>query len=341
MGHLGMGLLSLKHGALLLLVVICTACASAAEPNLLQTAIAETLEALPTPTATARPSATAEPGAPPPGKIVFACQFSKRLRRNQICLINADGTDLRILTQGGPHDDYFPSLSPDGQSVVFASDRFGSKQIFELELATSELTQITELVNMEAHAPEISPDGARIVFYGEDYRRCDLGCQIWVINRDGSNPRALTNLTGGGWDPVWSPDGEQIQFASTVNGRPQLFHMNADGSRLRQVTDLVGIRGRNDWSPDGQTLATYIGSTWDWDIYTFDLDGENLTQITDGLNNLAPSFSPDGQWITFMSYRDHPLQDLGCEIYVMRADGSDVRRLTDNDICDWQPRWGP
>ena len=64
-------------------------------------------------------------------------------------------------------------------------------------------------------------------------------------------------------------------------------------------------------------------------------------QLTDGLNNLAPSFSPDGNWITFMSYRDHPQQALGCEIYIMRVDGSDVRRLTDNDICDWQPRWGP
>jgi len=104
--------------------------------------------------------------------------------------------------------------------------------------------------------------------------------------------------------------------------------------------NLTGIRGRNDWSPDGQTLSTYIGSAWDRDIYTFDLNGENVRQLTDGFGNLAPSFSPDGRWITFMSYRDHLRQDLGCEIYIMRVDGSDPRRLTDNDICDWQPRWG-
>jgi Tol biopolymer transport system component len=115
--------------------------------------------------------------------------------------------------------------------------------------------------------------------------------------------------------------------------------MNADGSEQTQVTELSGIRGRNDWSVNG-LLSTYIGFSWDRDIYIFDTNGENVVQLTDGDNNLAPSFSPDGQWITFMSYRDHPLQDLGCEIYIMRVDGSDPTRLTDNDICDWQPRWG-
>jgi TolB protein len=42
-----------------------------------------------------------------------------------------------------------------------------------------------------------------------------------------------------------------------------------------------------------------------------------------------------------MSYRDHPGEGDGCEIYVMRVDGSELHRLTDNDYCDWQPRWGP
>jgi Tol biopolymer transport system component len=84
-----------------------------------------------------------------------------------------------------------------------------------------------------------------------------------------------------------------------------------------------------------------VGFSWDREITLFDIDGSNPRAITDGGNNLAPSFSPDGKWIVFMSYRDHPRRTLGCEIYIMRVDGSDVRRLTDNDICDWQPRWGP
>jgi Tol biopolymer transport system component len=60
-----------------------------------------------------------------------------------------------------------------------------------------------------------------------------------------------------------------------------------------------------------------------------------------GTNSLAPSFSPDGRWVAFTGYMDHPHEDDGCEIYIMRIDGSDIRRLTDNDYCDYQPRWGP
>jgi TolB protein len=118
--------------------------------------------------------------------------------------------------------------------------------------------------------------------------------------------------------------------------------MNRDGSDVHLVTDKIGIRGRNDWSRTGDLLATYIGSPGNHsrDIYTFGTDGSNMQMITDGGDNVAPSFSPDGRWITFMSYRDHFWDEFGCEIYIMRVDGSDVRRLTANDICDWQPRWG-
>ena len=71
------------------------------------------------------------------------------------------------------------------------------------------------------------------------------------------------------------------------------------------------------------------------------LDGIELEQITNEGNNLTPNFSPDGQWIAFTSYRDHFGDDNGCEIYIMRVDGSEVTGLTNNDYCDWQPNWGP
>jgi TolB protein len=84
-----------------------------------------------------------------------------------------------------------------------------------------------------------------------------------------------------------------------------------------------------------------VGPTWEREIILFDVDGLNVRQITDGGNNLAPSFSPDGQWLAFTSYRDLYQDPHGCEIYIMRVDGSQITRLTANDYCDWQPRWGP
>jgi TolB protein len=328
---------------LLFCALVLAACAQA-EPtgNPVQTAMAQTLEARPFASPMPLVTPTPDANAPAQGKIVYVCQYSKRVSKNQICLINADGSGQRVLTPGGNYDDFFPSITPDGNAVLFASNRSGRYQIYEYDLITNEVTQLTFLDRFSAKAPTASPDGKFIVFYAEaDGQSSPGGFNIWVMARDGSNPGQITQRSGGGWDPVWSPDGARIQFASQVGGSVQLFSINPDGTDARQVTNITGIRGRNDWSHDGVTLATYAGSTWNWDIYTFDLNGENVKKLTNGGDNLAPSFSPDGRWIAFTSYRDDPHADLGCEIYIMRVDGSDPTRLTDNDICDWQPRWGP
>jgi TolB protein len=329
----------LSFFAIIIMLAGCNLPASSAG-NPVQTAVALTLAAVPekTPTPTLGPDLS---GPEPMGKIVYVCQFSKRSGVNQICLMNADGSDQQTLTPPSNADNFFPSIAPDGASVLFASDRSGRYQIYELVLETDELAQLTDFDNLHAYAPAVSPNGEKIVFYarrtGVDYPQSH---NLWVMNRDGSDAHAITTRIGGAWDPAWSPDGQYILFASQIAGKPQLFIVEATGNNPVQVTNVDGIRGRNDWAADGITLSTYIGLPWDRDIFVFDLAGENMRQLSDGGNNLAPSFSPNGKWLVFMSYRDNVRQDLGCEIYIMRVDGTEVTRLTDNDICDWQPRWG-
>jgi Tol biopolymer transport system component len=65
------------------------------------------------------------------------------------------------------------------------------------------------------------------------------------------------------------------------------------------------------------------------------VDGSNLKQLTSAGDNLGPSWSPDGDWIAFTSFRDG-----NNEIYIMHPDGTQQVRLTNNLISDWQPRWG-
>lgn len=279
--------------------------------------------------ATIKPDLTDDPV----GRIVYACQDDRV--HNQICMLNADGTDPHVLVNWPEAQSYYPSFAPDGQGVVFASNRDGEFQLYESDLSGN--THVIPTVDHEVASPAISPDGNWIIFT--------------IVNSQGSNAIALTPRLGGevtilydqdGWDPTWSPDGSQILFAGNGKDGIQLFIMNRDGSGIHQVTHLAGLRGRNDWSSGGKLLSTYIGEATlhDRNIYTFSTEGQNLTMITNGGDNVAPSFSPDGNWITFMSYRDHFWDEYGCEIYIMRVDGSDIRRLTTNDTCDWQPRWG-
>jgi eukaryotic-like serine/threonine-protein kinase len=272
----------------------------------------------------------------PSGKIVYTCQVTKYETRNQICVINADGTGtFQLTTDANNSDHLYPTFAPDEKSVMFSSDRSGEYAIFEMTL-DGRLSQITD-GSHEAYGADISPDGQRVVFT----QIVDELRGIYVMNRDGSDIQPVyAPGDHEAWDVVWSPDGKQVLFASDRTGTIQLFTSNLDGTNLRQVSNMEKLRGRSDWAADGVTMATYAGDEWLREIYLLDAATDSPRQITTGGNNLAPSFSADGGWIAFTSYRDHPKEDQGCEIYVMRSDGTDVRRLTDNDYCDWQPRWG-
>lgn len=296
----------------------------------------QTFSALPTETAFPIPTPTSS-STNPQGKLIFACQIFKDPDRNQICLINADGSNWKRLSSDDAADHTYPSFTPDGQAVVFSFKKFGNHQIYEMDLSGN-IRQLSDL-SLDAYAPSVSPDNRKIVFTTNDGSHQSL----WIMNRDGENAYQITSYDteGEAWDPVWSPNGKQILFASNKGGEIQLFVMNADGSNVRRLTKLDGLRGRSDWSPNTEIISTYKGPSWHREIILLSLDGNELEQVTNGGNNLAPNFSPDGQWLAFTSYRDHYGDDNGCEIYIMHIDGSQVTRLTNNDYCDWQPNWGP
>jgi len=151
----------------------------------------------------------------------------------------------------------------------------------------------------------------------------------------------VVGMTNDCLDPVWSPEGNQILFACGPLDQKQLFIVDATGANIRQISSVPDLRGRSDWSPLGNEIASYMGPQWQRELVVFDIDGANRKYLTDGGNNLAPSYSPDGKWITFTSYMDRFGDNDGCEIYIMRVDGTDIRRLTNNSYCDYQPRWGP
>jgi TolB protein len=275
---------------------------------------------------------------PPPtkqniGRIIFTCT---RGDFNQLCWANADGTGYQQITNVEAHN-YYPVYSPKGGSIVYASNQNGGA--FDLFLFVFEGSRLIRLTNFIGNvvSPSFSPDGRTILFAN---RAGEGPTSLWTVENTGENADLLYAGPNTIVAADWSPDGELIAFAMTVDepGTYEIFLMGADGSNVRQLTrGLEGIGGSLDWSPDGKYLLIYAGPQGDKDIFRIDVVAETATQLTDGGNNAASSYSPDGQWIAFNSLRNNDQAD----IFIMRADGSSMRQVTDNPEPDWQPHWEP
>ena len=273
--------------------------------------------------------------AAPAGKIVFTCRIFGVLP-DQICIINADGSDYRRIMFADKAESYYPSLSPDGTSVVFTSNLTTVYEIYEMDLSVGIPVQLTDHLG-EPYAPEISPDGQSIVFANI----ISAFSSIWLMDRDGGNPHEIFRLEGKDCvDPTWSPDGTRILFAAGIGTDKQLFTIAPDGRDPLAVHETFRTRGRSDWSADGAIVAAYSWLSPNFEIFFINPDGSNLRQMTFDGRDLAPSFSPDSQWMVYTSYAGNNDDPNGCELFIMRVDGSQNIRLTNNSYCDWQPRWG-
>ena len=246
-------------------------------------------------------------------------------------VVNADGTNVRQLTNNSSHDQY-PSWSPDGTQIAFESYRGSGWQIFVMNADGTNEQQLTEHLSNQFR-PSWSPDGTQIAF--ESDRDGDL--EIFVINADGTNEQQLTNNTHHDWSRSWSPDGTQIAFESDRDGDLEIFVINADGTNEQQLTDNSFFDQYPSWSPDGTQIAFISDRGRGRQVFVVNADGTNEQRLTEHLSNqFRPSWSPDGTQIAFISDRDGDL-----EIFVINADGTNEQRLTEHLSNQFRPSWSP
>jgi TolB protein len=282
----------------------------------------------PPPTVTPLPRPTEEHG----GRITFTCT---RGDFNQLCMVNRDGTGFAQLTDMEASN-YYPTFTPDGSSLLFASNRNGSFDLYLLLFSEKQLFQLTQDVG-NVISPDYSPDGHTIVFAN---RPGDGYTSIWMVNSDGLNPHLVYTGTNDIVTTAWSPNGKKIAYAMSV-GIPQeyeIYTMDANGkNHLRISQGLKGIGGSIDWSPDSNYLLVYAGPYEDKDVFRIDAANGKFSQLTSGGNNAGAAYSPDGKYIVFNSMRNNDQADL----YIMRADGTNQQQLTNNPEPDWGPQWAP
>jgi serine/threonine-protein kinase len=151
--------------------------------------------------------------------------------------------------------------------------------------------------------PRLSPDGKKLVATN---RTADGQIGIWVLDLE-RDARSRLTLEGGNITPTWSPDGEQIIFASTRrdSGIPHIYRKSADGSGDAHLL-LEGKYPRfpSSWTPDGRLLAfTEWHPETMRDIWIFSLDGTGEAKpiVNTRFDEHSPIFSPDGRWVAYMS----------------------------------------
>jgi Tol biopolymer transport system component len=222
--------------------------------------------------------------------------------------------------------------------------------------------------NAEAY---FSADGAKIIFQST---RPPFACdQIFSMNVDGSDVKLLNSGKGRTTCGFFAPDGESFIYASTHlagNACPpapdrsqgyvwpiypeyEIFSARFDGSSPKRLTRNRGYDAEGTISPDGKKIVFTSMRSGDLDIYTMNAEGGGTKRLTKAKGyDGGPFFSWDGKTIVYRAYypktkgereeyaallRRNLIKPSRAEIFIMSADGSNKRQVTDNGAANWAP----
>ena len=229
-----------------------------------------------------------------------------------IQLVSLDRSPVRNLTNTSNASESHPVWSPDGSKIVYGR----GNDIYFMNANGSGQRNLTRTTAGEVE-PRWSPDGRKIVYISSR-----LGnSAVHVMNADGSGQRRLTDGTSR-WEsgPVWSPDGRQIAFTAARGEGVDVYVINPDGSGLKNASYHPAGNGYPFWSPNSAKIAFSTNRKGSPEIYLMGRYGGSKTNLTQtpAAEDISRGWSPGGARI---------LYQIGTEIWVMNADGSNKKRI--------------
>jgi dipeptidyl aminopeptidase/acylaminoacyl peptidase len=269
-------------------------------------------------------------------------------------LASAQQTSPRGIT---PEDYYSfeflsdPDISPDGKLVAYVVtkvDRAQNRRNSSIWMVATNGTRAPWQFTtspQSATSPRWSPDGLSLAFLstrptGETAGAGTAGAaaeqtraQIYLLSMDGGEARRLTSLKNGVNSFQWSPDGNRIVVVSRTGPSDDRAE-SKDRSDVRHYKNISYKFNDTGWFDDRRAH-----------LWVVNVKFPSANQITEGndWNDTDPQWSPDGRRIAFVSNRTGKEYEgnRNTDVWVIRADGTSLTKISDHEEADNAPRWSP
>ena len=256
----------------------------------------------------------------------------KDRRRKRLALMDQDGANVRLLSQGGELV-LTPRFSPTTQEITYLQYTGDQPRVFLMNLESGQREMVGNVPGM-TFAPRFSPDGQRLVMSIGEGGATSLA----EMDLRSRQTRRLTNSSGIDTGPCYSPDGRRIVYESDRDGGQQLHVMNADGSGSKRISYGDGRYATPVWSPRGDLIAFTKQAGSGFLIGVMRTDGSGERVLTEGYHNEGPTWSPNGRVILF--FRESQGASGGPRLFSIDLTGYNERPVQTPSFGS-DPAWGP
>ena len=241
-------------------------------------------------------------------------------------------------------------LSPDLSTIAYAAPReFGGSDIWLIDVDGSNPRLLLSCEDATCSRVTWSPDGQQLVYERLEVvsPQSPLGVTtLWWLSLDsGDTGPVFRDSQLPSYSPAWSPDGQWLSYIAPGTTNVQIYNLT-DGRNI-EIPSQTGNAAV--WAPDGSALlVTEIwedGGQFFTHLMRYDMDSGTTTDLTtvEQAGDTWATWSPDGEWIAVVRriYKG-PNAAMGDQVWVMRADGSYARQLTETpDVIHGTPIWSP
>ena len=289
------------------------------------------------------PEVDEQPAFSPDGQLIA---FRSGRGGGGIFVMGATGESVRRISDFG----FSPSWSPDGKKVVISTETGNNPKarttVAALWIIDVQSRERKKIYDGDAVGPRWSPNGQRIAFWG--LPNTGMGQRdIMTIASEGGKATLVTDDAPLDWCPAWAPDGKSLYFSSDRGGSMNIWRAPLDESTGAVTGPLQALTTPSAWSGEiaiAQTAGriAYAASNTEVNIHRIAIDpatlqaqGSDVPVTTGSTQFVEPSISPDGSTIVMRSSSGQE------DLYIVKPDGSGLRKITDDTAKDRAPRWSP